>query len=390
MRILYHHRVGSKDGQYVHIAELIAALREAGHDVRIVGPSAYENTQFGGERGLVARLRARLPGWMYEVLEIAYSLADFIRLWKAYREYRPDMVYERYNLHLYSGAWLRRLTSTPFVLEVNAPLAEERARYGGLALAALARRGEGFIWRSADHVLPVTEVLAGYLRRAGVPSARIRVVPNGVGSEFLAPQSAESAKRRFGLEGCTVLGFAGFVREWHRLERVIEFLAANPEHDLRFLVAGDGPARPGLEALARARGVADRVVFTGLVARENMPATIAAFDVALQPDVVPYASPLKLFEYLALGCAIVAPATPNIQEILQHERNALLFAPGDDDEFAAAIARLARDPGLRRTLGQRARATIEERGLTWASNARVVASLVGERLPSAAAAVPPG
>jgi glycosyltransferase involved in cell wall biosynthesis len=375
MRILYHHRVGSKDGQYVHIAEMIGALRAAGHDVRIVGPSAYEGLEFGGQRGLVARLRAKLPRWFYELLEIGYSFADFVRLVLAFRAYRPDIVYERYNLHLYSGAWLRRFTRTPLVLEVNAPLAEERGRYGGLALPGLARRGEAYTWRSADFVLPVTHVLAGHLRRAGVEAGRIRVVPNGVGHEFLVARDRAAAKARAGVAGATVLGFTGFIREWHRLERVIELLARHPGENWRFLVVGDGPARAGLEALARERGVADRVIFTGLVGRERMPELVAAFDIALQPDVVPYASPLKLFEYLALGCAVVAPASANILEILSDGENALLFRADDDAGFANAIARLAQDRELRETLGRRGRATLDERGLKWDENARVVVGL---------------
>jgi glycosyltransferase involved in cell wall biosynthesis len=94
--------------------------------------------------------------------------------------------------------------------------------------------------------------------------------------------------------------------------------------------------------------------------------------VALQPAVVPYASPLKLFEYLAAGCAIVAPASENIREILTHEANALLFDPEKPAQRAAAIVRLATDESLRARLGEAATATISELGLTWRANAKVV------------------
>ncbi len=77
----------------------------------------------------------------------------------------------------------------------------------------------------------------------------------------------------------------------------------------------------------RRLGIASRVHFTGIVERDDVAKYVAAFDIALQPAVVAYASPLKLFEYLALGKAIVAPGQPNIREILTHEKNALLFDP---------------------------------------------------------------
>jgi len=378
MRILYHHRVGSKDGQYVHIVALMAALRERGHELIAVGPAAYESLQFGEQRGLVARLRSRLPKWLYELLEIGYSALDFVRLSRAIRRHRPAAVYERYNLHLLSGAWARALLRLPFILEVNAPLAEERSRYGGLALPRLAHRLEAYVWRSADYVLPVTQVLAGHLIAAGVHAQRIRVVPNGAAREFLEPQDRDAAKARLGLARRTVLGFTGFVREWHRLERVLELIARHRDRDWHFLIVGDGPARPGLEELATRLGIGDRVSFTGVVGRAGVPAHVACFDVALQPDVVPYASPLKLFEYLALGCAVVAPAAANIREVLEHERNALLFAPADDEAFAAAIERLCNDAALRVRLGAEARATIDRRGLTWSANAATVSRLLDE------------
>jgi glycosyltransferase involved in cell wall biosynthesis len=103
---------------------------------------------------------------------------------------------------------------------------------------------------------------------------------------------------------------------------------------------------------------------------------VEAFDVALQPDVVDYASPLKLFEYLALGRAIVAPDKPNIREVLTHEDNALLFPQGDHAAMSAAIERLCQDEALRERLGQHARATINTRSLTWESNAGTIVSLM--------------
>src|SRR5690606_10742188 len=112
--------------------------------------------------------------------------------------------------------------------------------------------------------------------------------------------------------------------------------------DLHFLVVGEGPAREDIARRARERGVADRVTFTGLVPRDDIANVVAAFDIALQPDVVPYASPLKLFEYMILGCAIVAPDTPNIREVLTDGDGAALFDTADPAAFRGAIDRLCR------------------------------------------------
>ena len=138
------------------------------------------------------------------------------------------------------------------------------------------------------------------------------------------------------------------------------------------VVAGDGPGLAELEAQARRAGLGERVRCLGVVGRDRMAECIAAFDIALQPRVVEYASPLKLFEYMALGRAIIAPDQANIREVLRDGDNALLFRPGDPAHFQARLRLLATDAPLRRRLGRAASQTIDDRGLTWDANARRV------------------
>jgi glycosyltransferase involved in cell wall biosynthesis len=172
-----------------------------------------------------------------------------------------------------------------------------------------------------------------------------------------------------------VLGFTGFVRGWNGLEAVLELLATPEGKACFLLVVGDGPARAELEERARALGVAGRMRFTGVVKRTEVASFVSAFDVALQPAANPYASPLKLFEYMALGRAIVAPDQPNIREILANGHDSVLFAPGDDRSFADAVLRLMRDLGLRARCAGNAIETVRRRRLTWSHNAERVLQL---------------
>ena len=91
--------------------------------------------------------------------------------------------------------------------------------------------------------------------------------------------------------------------------------------------------------------------------------------VALQPAVVPYASPLKMFEYMLLEKAIAAPDTANIREILADDQTALLFEPGSVAEFTENVARLCNDSALRERLGRAAGARIRQAAYTWQENA---------------------
>lgn len=378
MRILYHHRTASKDGQAVHIEELIAALRELGHDVCVVGPASGESDgAMGRDADWVHRLKSMLPKSLYELLELGYTLIAYRRLMAAAKRFSPDFIYERYNLYLLSGLMLKRRLGIPLLLEVNAPLVAERGKFGGLGMPWLARWAEQTAWKGADHVLPVTRVLAEHISAAGVPSVRITVIPNGINrAHFANAPEPEVAKKRLGVSGHLVLGFTGFVRDWHGVDRVIRWMSTPlaPDNSL-LLVVGDGPVRSSLESLAKDLGLSERVRFTGVVNRDRVPDHVAAFDVALQPAVVPYASPLKLFEYLALGKAVIAPRLPNIEEVLTDGENAKLFDPVDSGDFERALTRLCSDADLRTRLAVRAAETIDLLDLTWIGNARRVIEL---------------
>lgn len=384
MKILYHHRTASRDGQDVHIEEMIAAMRRLGHEVRVVAPGRPETAGFGHDGGLPARIRQALPAVLCEMLELCYSLPAFVRLKRACAAFAPDVLYERYNLFFLAGLWLKWWTGIPYLLEVNSPLAHERGLHGGLALKALAGWSERAVWRGADMTFPVTDVLARIIRRAGVAEERITVVPNGIDrGRFSSHADSSGIRAELGLTGKTVLGFVGFIRDWHRLPDVVTAMAAmENRRQLHFLIVGDGPGLA--EALERAKrtGMEDRVTWVGLVGRDRVSAYISAFDIALNPKVESYASPLKLFEYMGLGRAIVAPDQPNIREILRDDVNALLFRPDDPDHFRSCIMRLCGDEELCRRLGDGASRTIDDKGYTWDDNVRRVLSSLPPASPS--------
>lgn len=382
MKILYHHRTASKDGQAVHIEEMIEAMRALGHEVCVVAPSMGGRDAgqgaMGAQVGWVGRMKAVLPLALYELLELSYSLLAYKQLVRAAKGFKPDFIYERYNLFLIAGVLVKRKLKVPLLLEVNAPLVDERIKHsGGLSLKRLARWAEGFTWLSADFVLPVTNVLAQHVKAYGVPDERISVIANGINeAHFVDAPDVLTAKKRLGLDGKLVLGFTGFVRDWHGVDRVVKWLATPqaPENGY-LLVVGDGPVRLELENLAEQLGIRNRIRFTGVINREHVPAHVAAFDVALQPAVTAYASPLKLMEYLVLGKAIVAPSEPNLLEVLTDSENALLFDGRTAEGLESVLTRLSEDEALRRRLAIGASATIEKLQLTWIANARKVTAL---------------
>jgi glycosyltransferase involved in cell wall biosynthesis len=129
-----------------------------------------------------------------------------------------------------------------------------------------------------------------------------------------------------------------------------------------------------LLAAERERG---KVIFTGAVAHERVPSLLDACDILVAPHVPLvdgsdfFGSPTKIFEYMAMGKAIVASRLGQIGEVLSDGETALLVAPGNTDEIVDAIARLVDSSELRARIGSRAR-EVAVKNHTWAQNAQRV------------------
>lgn len=387
MKILYHHRTMAEDGQAVHIRSLQRAFADIGCEVEEVSLVARQAS--GGASAAGASrwsFMTRVPRFVRELSEYAYSGVAKSKILRKAAAFEPDFLYERYAFGNAAGVLAARSLGRPLVLEVNSPMVLELSKTRGLSFPRTARRLEDWIFQSADRVCVVTRVLGDMLTREhGVDPARLFVTPNGVDLDRFEGLDRGRALARLGLTDrvgdAPVLGFVGYYRDWHRLDLVIAGLAEAELRHAHLIVVGEGPAHEDLLRAARERGVLERVHFAGPKPHGEIPELLAAFDVALVPAINPYASPLKLHEYMAAGAAVVAPEQPNLLEVLDADQNALLVPPGDGPALVAACARLVGDRALRERLGHAARRTIVERDMTWRGNARRVLAAVGECRP---------
>lgn len=384
MRILYHHRTRAEDAQGIHIRRLSEAFERLGHEVELVGLLVRRKQQKSGQdhhRDGPALFNFTIPHWFYEFVALGYNVPAFVvLLWRAYR-FRPDVIYERYSLFSASGYFVARLMGVPFILEVNAPLSLEMSEHGELTFKRLARRMENWLCQSATRMIVVSGAMEDVFRRQGVTTDNVLVMPNGVDKDRFNPQlDGRDVRVRYGLEGRFVVGFVGWIRPWHGVDTLIEALAqASGEYDgLHLLIVGDGPAVPDLKERVKALGLTERVVFTGAVSDASIPEHIAAMDVAVQPNVTEYASPIKLFEYLAVGKAVIAPDKANIREVVSDGKSALIYPTGDISALAKRIDRLHCDTALRQQLGANAAVLIDQRGYTWQGNAQRVIDAVAQ------------
>ncbi|HEX4403268.1 MAG TPA: glycosyltransferase family 4 protein [Polyangia bacterium] len=387
MRILYHHRTQGEEPESIHIRAIVNALRGLGHEVEIVGPTPARGAAArAGRRSLLGRIKQRAPRWIFELMQLGYNVVVFARLWRAVNRFRPDFIYERYALFNAAGVALARWRGVPLILEVNTPYAQAWAQYFGLYLKRLARLIERRTLAGADHVITVTNVQKRMLAEEGIAAARITACHNAIAPEAFAPSpsAAEALRRTLGLRD-VVVGFVGTMNRWQGIDRfpaVVETVLAARD-DVSFLFVGEGEFRAALEDFCRSRGLSDRVVFTGRKPHDEIANLVAAMTITVLLNSNVYGSPMKVFEYLAMGKAVIAPRVEPVLEVLRDGETGLLIAPGDADAMARDVLRLAADVELRERLGVAGRAYVLANH-TWDRNAATIID-VYERLAASSA-----
>jgi glycosyltransferase involved in cell wall biosynthesis len=361
-------------GASVHVRELSRALRALGHELLIITPRADGRRPTGFDLPV-----HEVPPGRGEREQRRRRYAPLLRrhALPLLREFRPDAIYERYSLFGTAGALLARDLGVPHLLEVNAPLADEHARYRGLADADVARRVERRLVRSATRVIAVSPAVARWLRTAGVDEGRVSELPNAVDPERFRPldEARAAVRAALGVERRPVIGFVGTLKPWHDVTTLVRALALLDQERPALLVVGDGPERERLVAeTARARVAS---TFTGALGHERVPAHLAAVDVAVAPyarDDGFYFSPLKLVEYLAASRPVAAADIGEIRHCVRPGETGCLYAPGDAAGLAAAIRELLADRTRSAALGAAGRAHVCAYH-TWRANARRVADL---------------
>jgi glycosyltransferase involved in cell wall biosynthesis len=384
-------------GASIHVRELSRALQKLGHEVLIVcgrrggcAPKGFNVplVEFPPE-GLAASV-ASTPGGNgglatpRAVRAAMYARSLPARALPVLRDFRPDMLYERYALNGTAGLALAAELGIPHVLEVNAPIVDEELAHRGLTSDASVRALEQTIVTHATRIVAVSEDLKRWLVGVGVEEDRITVLANAVDPARFEVQAEkrEDARRRLGADGRPIVVFVGTLKPWHHPGILVRALGVLRERNVapRLLLVGDGPEREGLEALAREEGLSPMLTFTGSVDHDEVPAYLAAADVAVatyHPDSGRYFSPLKLFEYLAAGLPVVAAELGDIPHCVRRGETGLLYPPGDAQALADAVATLIADRERAVAHGRNGREHVL-RHHTWRSNARALAALAAE------------
>lgn len=387
MRILYHHRTRGRDVEGVHIRGVVGALRELGHEVSVMSfPGAdpeQEQVPVHGaaakQRGGLGALVSRMPGVLFEALELGYNLVTLVRMRRMFARFAPQLVYERYSLFLFATVWLARRHGIPVILEINDSALVERVR--PLRLKSLARRIECWCLRHATGLVFISSYFQQQAAAAYGDIAPSVVSPNAADLAHFDParHDRERLRAERGVAGRVVCGYVGAFVHWHGVNGFVEAVAARLAEapELMLLLVGDGRSLPEVRALVQAHGLADRILLPGRVPHHEIPTWIACMDYAVLPDSNHYGSPVKLFEFMAMGVAMVAPDYAPVAEVVCDGETGWLFPQRELQACVQRVLELAARPAERRRVGAAARAYIV-RERQWRNNAEQLLSLLPE------------
>ncbi len=256
------------------------------------------------------------------------------KLWRALRSFSPDIFHGFLNVGNYYGAILARLARVPLVVSNLDSVVD------GIGWSALERRAARFCLRYLAHVgIAAGDTVCESVRtRWHIPATRLVSVPNAVDcAVFTAAEPAERAATRQALglaDGQVVLLSVGrLVEEKGFLALVASAAELAPRHpELQWLVVGEGPQRPELEARLATLGLTERVRLLG--ARRDMPQLVRAADLMVVTSEFE-AGPIVLLEALSAGLPAISTRVGVAEQVVVPHETGWLVPPG---EVAALVA----------------------------------------------------
>jgi glycosyltransferase involved in cell wall biosynthesis len=297
-----------------------------------------------------------------------YAVFDSFRFYETCNKVLPgySICHEYQGLFSIGAALACRRLELPYVLTADADLILEKDVSGESLLGfhrRIASKEAMQVFNLARRIICVSESSKqGFVTTWGVNPAKISVLPNGVDLDlFDKNYDPQSIRSDYDLNDGQIIGFVGGFQPWHGLENLIESFSQVQQRfsTAKLLLIGDGPVRSHVEDKARKLGLDSSIVFTGLVQQSKIPELLSVVDVAVLPyPQLPqelWFSPLKLYEYMAAGKAIIGSKSGQIAEVIRDGYNGILVKPGDISDLSKAIIRLLINEDERKYFGRNAR-----------------------------------
>ncbi len=356
-------------------------LRARGHSITWLAPQDFHDVCVSSPAGTIVAPRTWTASPWFECTERAVWKAQkllgipYLNVFSNLRRRDAclhalsghDIVLERNSLYNSGAATACRKLGLPYVVFFDADQIAEH-EYMNRPIEGLLRWRAGELLRynlgAARRVICVSKIAKDHLVKVwSVPASKIVVLPNAVDVGRFRPDPEMGGPIRAAIH-CThnpLILFVGSFYPWHDVATLLKAfsIVAEKHSDARLILVGDGAGRESMRELSMDLGVANRVQFIGFIRHSDVIRYINAADIAVVP--MPnikqgmWLSPMKLFEFMAAGRAVVASAIGQIAEVVDDEKNGVLVPPDNEIALANAVIRLIGNPPLRTELGKQAR-----------------------------------
>ena len=360
-------RIPARTANSIQTMKMAQAFTKLGHEVGVFVPGSDPQMnwdELASHYGLAAEFTIEWIPTRMRTRGYGFGL----KAYNAARKWGPDLVYTR----LPQAAAYSSLRGFPTIFEVHDM---PRGRVG-------PRLFRNFLNNpGAKRLVVITQALADDLaRRLGAPSEApfTLILPDGIDLERYADlPEPQQARQELGVNEGFTAGYTGHLYKGRGAELLLDIAERLP--DVNFLLIGGEPTDvERIGEMVQAKDL-NNVQLTGFVPNAELPKYQAACDVLLMPyqakvaassggDIAAYLSPMKMFEYLAAGRAIIASDLPVLQEVLTEEV-AVIVPRGDVDAWAEALQML-KDSVPRTALGQNARMLVQQ--YTWEERAKQI------------------
>jgi len=359
--IITNSRIPSLTANSIQAMKVCQALAQLGHDIRLYAPRETEPAtwdELASHYGLSTQFEIEWLPSLRALKRYDFTLHSIFATCK----FKADIVYTWLLNPAVVALWL----GWPVILEIHAEITGNLGPW-------LMRR----FWRSSTRkrLLVTTRPLREAVETvAGLtfPEDAIQIAPNGVDlSQYESLLDAPEARRQLGLGNKPTVGFTGHIYPGRGADLLFEL--AKRMQDINFLWVGGTPDEVSYWRDQLSEAGASNVTMTGFVENSRLPLYQSAADVLLMPygrsisassgqDIAKVINPMKMFDYMASGRAIVSADLPVIREVL-NEDNAVFCDSGNVGVWEGALRKLLTNEPHRLSLGVQAREDVSE--YTW-------------------------
>lgn len=386
MKILYVYETVSssgaiRGGSTTHNLNTIQSLRNLGHDVLEVIPGQSDKT-IDKSRYRYNKIKTIFPLKIVSKIRDIYSIYydyKFISILKDKIErYKPDVIFERETVFHQSCSFLAKKFNIPYIVEIHsAP--EERKWMSYDNFNWIANYIQNKTAKRANAIIVVALPMGIYLKNKGINEKKIFYIPNAVNPKlFRVSEKSNFLKKKMKLEDKVIIGFVGSMKKYHGIDILIKasYDVLRTHQNIKFLIVGhfeNDNEKTKLTERLNVKGILNSFIFTGQIKYEDIPIYIGIMDICVIPNALWNGTPIKTFEYGAMGKPIILPKMKHLLELVKLE-NALFSEPHNPENLANNIVKLIEQKELRQLLGNNLKNLILSEH-TWDKNAKRIVNI---------------